>query len=265
MASDLLTKINQLSKREKNIIGALLLIFASLPFFYVTFPSWNQYIDSNSKISQSKKKLIEIESQTRRLEKIKGENQSLSQKIDDQKLYLAKTYEVDFLVEDLKKICDESSISLDSFTPSDPEPVNIVLEKQLEGDAGISKTTKLRQVLDKLKGQDLPVDLYRYPIEVRVTGNFTDILELFKKLEKYGRVISVNNISIGKAGTTKQGFDSRLSKAKPKKQEDKSGLIGAFDLVAYSLPSSKEETISTNQLQKNTRAKQFSYTRSRSR
>ncbi len=261
MAVDLLNKINKLSKREKTIAGVLLLIIASMPFFYITVPSWNQYIDSNSKIAQSKSKLIEIENQTRRLEKIKGENQKLSQKIDDQKLYLAKTYEIDFLVQDLKKICDESSISLDSFSPSDSEAVNIILEKQLEGDvSGVNKTAKLRQVLDKLKGQDLPVDLYRYPIEVRVTGNFTDILELFKKLEKYGRVISVDNISIGKAGT-KQGFDSRISKAKAKKQEDV-GLIGAFDLLAYSLPS-QEETISLNQLQKSTRKSTFSYTRKR--
>ena len=264
MAIDLLTKLNQLSKREKNILGVLILIVASMPFFYIAVPSWNQYVDSNNKISESKNKLIEIESQARRLEKIKGENQKLSQKIDDQKLYLAKTYEIDFLVQDLKKICDESSISLESFTPGDPEPVNIILEKQLESDLkGINKTTKLRQVLDKLKGQDLPVDLYRYPIEVRVTGNFTDVLELFKKLEKYGRVISVNNISIGKVGT-KQGFDSRISKAKTKKQEDTGSLIGAFDLAAYSLPSS-EETISYNQLQKSTRNAAFSYTRKRAK
>ena len=263
MAFDLLTKINKLSIREKNIVGMLILIIVSLPFFYITVPSWNQYIDSNSKISQNKNKLTEIESQARRLEKIKSENQKLSQKIDDQKLYLAKTYEIDFLVQDLKKICDESSISLDSFTPSDPEPVNIVLERQLEGDIhGINRAVKLKQVLDKLKGQDLPVDLYRYPIEVRVAGNFTDILELFKKLEKYGRVISVDNISIGKAGT-KQGFDSRISKAKAKKQEDGS-LIGSFDLVAYSLPS-REENLSLNQLQTNTRKSTFSYTRKRPR
>lgn len=264
MALDLLTKINKLSKREKNIVGGLLIIIASLPFFYITVPSWNQYADSSSKISNNKNKLIEIENQTRKLEKIKGENQKLSKKIEDQKLFLAKTYEIDFLVQDLKKICDESSISLESFTPSDPESVNIILEEQLKGDVqGISNTAKLRQVLDKLKGQDLPVDLYRYPIEVKVTGNFTDILELFKKLEKYGRVISVDNISIGKAGT-KQGFDSRLSKAKAKKQENTGSLTGAFDLVAYSLPS-REETITANQLQKSTKTKSFSYTRSRPR
>ncbi|OGI08872.1 MAG: hypothetical protein A3I68_02145 [Candidatus Melainabacteria bacterium RIFCSPLOWO2_02_FULL_35_15] len=264
MAFNLLTKINQLSKREKNIVGMLLLIIASMPFFYMTVPSWNQYMDSTSKISQSKNKLFEIENQTRKLEKIKGENQKLSQKIDDQKLYLAKTYEIDFLVQDLKKICDESSISLDSFTPSDPEPMNIILEKQLQSDvSGGSKTIKLKQVLDKLKGQDLPVDLYRYPIEVRVTGNFTDILELFKKLEKYGRVISIDNISIGKTGT-KQGFDSRISKAKSKKQGNEGELIGAFDLAAYTLPL-REENISLNQLQKNTRNTAFSYTRKRAK
>ena len=263
MAFDLITKINKLSKREKNIVGILLLILASMPFFYITVPAWNEYIDSSSKISQNKNKLIEMESQIKKLEKIKGENQKLSKKIDDQKLYLAKTYEIDFLVQDLKKICDESSISLDSFTPSDPEPVNIILEKQLQADnAGGSRASKLRVVLDKLKGQDLPIDLYRYPIEVRVTGNFTDILELFKKLEKYGRVISVDNISIGKVGT-KQGFDSRISKAKAKKEDDGS-LTGAFDLVAYTLPS-QEETISYNDLKKSSRNTAFSYTRKRSK
>ena len=264
MAFDLINKLNKLSKREKYIVGSLILIVASLPFFYITVPSWNQYVDSQSKTSQNKNKLVEIDNQIRKLEKIKGENQKLSKKIDDQKLYLAKTYEVDFLVQDLKKICDESSISLESFTPSDPEPVNIILEEQIGSDIkGANRTTKIKQVLDKLKGQDLPVDLYRYPIEVRVTGNFTDILELFKKLEKYGRVISVNNISIGKAGT-KQTFDSRLSKAKAKKQEDDKSLTGAFDLAAYSLPLG-DETISLNQLQKSTRKPAFSYTRSRPR
>lgn len=264
MAIDLITKINKLSKREKNIVGALILILSSLPFFYVTLPAWNQYIDSSGKVSQNKSKLTELEAQTKRLEKIKDENQKLSEKIDDQKLYLAKTYEIDFLVQDLKKICDESSVSLESFTPSDPEPVNIVLEEQLGSTSqGLSRTTKLREVLDKLKGQDLPVDLYRYPIEVRVTGNFTDILELFKKLEKYGRVISIDNISVGKSGS-KQTFDSRLSKAKAKKQQDTGTLTGAFDLLAYTLPL-QNESITTSQLQKTTKKPAFSYSRSRAR
>ena len=264
MAFDLISKLNQLSKREKIITGTLILIVSSLPFFYITVPSWNQYIDSTSKISQNKNKLTELEAQIKRLEKIKDENKKLSQSINDQKLYLAKTYEIDFLVQDLKKICDESSISLESFTPSDPEPVNIILEKQLEDSApGPNKTSNLKQVLDKLKGQDLPVDLYRYPIEVKVIGNFTDILELFKKLEKYGRVISVDNISIGKAGT-KQGFDNKISKGKSKKQEDLGNLTAAFDLATYSLPS-KEEAISVNQLQRSTKSSSFSYTRKKSR
>ncbi len=264
MAFDLISKINKLSKREKNIVGVLILIMASIPFFYVTLPSWNQYVDSQSKISQHKNKLSGIESQISKLEKIQDENNKLSKKIEDQKVFLAKTYEIDFLVQDLKKICDESSITLESFTPSDPEPVNIILEEQVSGTAaGLSRTTKLRQVFDKLKGQDLPIDLYRYPISVQVTGNFTDILELFKKLEKYGRVISVNNISIGKAGT-KQVFDSRMSKAKSKKQEDDKSLTGAFDLVAYTLPL-KDENLSLNQLQTTSRKPSFLYGRSRPR
>ncbi len=263
MAFDFIKKINQLSKREKYILGSLVLIVSSLPFFYVTVPAWNQYADSHAKISQNKNRLVGIEGQISKLEKIKGENEKLAKKIDEQKLFLAKTYEIDFLVQDLKKICDDSSVTLESFTPSDPEPVNIILDEQLGGVAGFNRTIRLRQVLDKLKGQDLPVDLYRYPISVQITGNFTDILELFKKLEKYGRVISVNNISIGKAGT-KQTFDSRLSKAKAKKSEDEGKLTGAFDLLAYSLPP-KDENIDLDQLQKNTRKPVFSYSRSRTR
>lgn len=243
--------INKLTNREKNIVGVLILILSSLPFFYLTLPGWNKYIESGSKTEQNKRRLNALDLQIKRLEKFKQLNIDLSKKLEKQKLYLAKSYEIDFLVEDLKKLCDESSISLESFTPAGTEPINIVLEKQAEAETQ-GKTydkAKLKQTLDKLKGQDLPVDLYKLPIEVRVTGDFTDILELFKKLEKYGRVISIDNISIGKI-EAKETFGNRLTKSKPKKQSTVTGsLFGNFDLIAYSLPK-EDETISATQLQK---------------
>lgn len=242
-------KLSKLNQREKKLLGFMLLALSSIPFFQFTLPTWNKYIESSTKVKEGHAKLKDLESRIKGLEKLKKENLEISKKIDVQKLYLAKDYEIDFLVQDLKKICDESSISLESFTPSNPEPINIVLEKQLIAQGGDKSSTqgKLRQVIDKLKGQDLPIDLYRYPIEVRITGNFSDIIELFKKLEKYGRVISVENITIGKV-QTKQGSDSRTGKSKTKKQPD-GGLISTFNLVAYSLPDS-DETLSTSELKK---------------
>lgn len=241
--------INKLSSRERNMVGMLLLIFSTLPFFYLTVPSWNSYIESINKTSQDKRKLNDLEENISKLEKYKKENIELSKKFDSQKLYLAKSYEIDFLVQDLKKICDESSISLESFTPSNAEPVNILIEKQIEKETQGKQTgtAKLKQVYEKLKGQDIAVDLYKFPIEVRVTGNFTDIVELFKKLEKYGRVISVENISIGKI-QNKKSFGDRLSKSKPKQEADSGELYSTFDLVAYSA-AKEDETLPFNALE----------------
>lgn len=241
---------SKLSPREKNIIGMLLLVLSSLPFFYYTLPAWNNYTDSISKTQQGKSKLEDLDAQIKRLEKYQIKNIELAKKIETQKKYLAKSYEIDFLVQDLKKICDESSITLESFTPSGSEPVNIILEKQLqtENELKRGKRGKLKEAVDKLKGQDLPVDLYRFPIEVKITGDFTDIVELFKKLEKYGRVISVENISIGKV-QTKETFD-RLSRVKPKQRDTEDGsLFSTFDLVAYSLPR-EDEVLPFTQLEK---------------
>ncbi len=243
--------IKKLKPRERNLVGFLLVVLSTLPFFQFTLPAWNTYTDAQNKIIENKNRLNSLEFQIRKLEKIKKENVVLSKKIDTQKLYLAKSYEIDFLVQDLKKLCDESSISLESFTPLGQEPVNIIIEKQLEEESAtrLHKSTKSKQVFEKLKGQELPVDLYKFPIEVKVTGNFTDIIELFKKLEKYGRVISVENISIGKV-QVKQPGGNRLSKSKSKKKNTDTGsLYGIFDLIAYSLPET-EETLPFNQLQK---------------
>ena len=255
--------IKKLSNREKTMIGLLVVVFSTFPFFYLTVPTWNSYMDSSNKILQDRGKLNDLDVRIRRLEKLKDENIKLSKKLENQKLYLAKSYEIDFLVQDLKKICDESSISLESFTPSTPEPVNIVLEKQIEEETKgrSSKSTRLKQAFAKLKGQDLPIDLYRFPIEVKVTGNFTDIIELFKKLEKYGRVISVDNISIGKV-QAKESFGDRLSKTKLKKQESETGtLFGTFDLIAYT-SAKDEETIPFSALEKTTKTT-FKYKRKR--
>ena len=243
--------IKKLTGREKNIVGILLTILATMPFFYLTLPSWNNYNDLSSKIQNNQNKLKDTNRQIQKLENLKSENLNLFKKVESQKQYLAKSYEIDFLVEDLKKICDESSISLESFTPSTSEPINIVLEKQLESESQNSPNNfgNYKQALEKLKGKDLPIDLYRFPIEVKVTGDFTDLLELFKKLEKYGRVISVENISIGKI-EAKQAFQDRLSKAKQKKEETSLGsLYSSFDLVAYSA-AKEDETISFSQLKK---------------
>lgn len=243
--------LKKLSPRERNLIGFLLVTLSTLPFFLYTLPTWNQYLQSITSIKDDEAKIQGLDSRISNLEKLKIENIKLSKKIEAQKIYLAKSYEIDFLVQDLKKLCDESSIALESFTPINPEPVNIVLEKQLQSESKgrVTNQAKLRDVLEKLKGQDLPVDLYRFPIEVKVTGNFTDIIELFKKLEKYGRVISVENISIGKIQAKKSG-GNRLSKAKTKKETTDTGsLLSTFDLVAYSLPN-KDETLSANELEK---------------
>ena len=244
--------LSKLTKREKHITGILIFVLSTLPFFYLTYPSWNAYVETGSKLIQDKRRLNDLEGQIKKLQKYKSQNSELAKKLENQKSYLAKSYEIDFLVQDLKKICDESSITIESFTPTSPEPINIILEKQAEseilGKGNTSKKEKIKKTLDKLKGQDLPVDLYRFPIEVKVTGNFTDILELFKKLEKYGRVISVENISIGKI-QVKENFGNRLTKSKPKKQTDTGGLFGSFDLVAYNLPR-EEEVLPAIELEK---------------
>lgn len=252
----------KLNQREKTLVGFLIVIVSTVPFFQLTLPAWNKYIEAKGKITDDKNKLSELERKIRNLEKLKGENINILKKLDSQKIYLAKTYEIDFLVQDLKRICDESSISLDSFTPSSAEPINIVLERQAEGE--VQNRGKMKQALDKLKGQDLPIDLYRFPIEVTVSGNFTDIVELFKKLEKYGRVISVDNISIGKI-QSKKFTGNRLSKSSAKKEKVDTGtLLSTFDLVAYSLPDN-DETIPVKELQRSTRSSRagFKYSKNR--
>ncbi len=255
------SKLNNLSQREKNLVSGLLIVFSTIPFFQVTIPAWNNYTESKSKISMDKSKLSNLELNIRKLEKLKKENQIIAKKIEGQKLYLAKSYELDFLAQDLKKICDESSITLESFTPSNAEPINIILDKQatLEIAGQNNNRRKAREAIDKLKEQNFPVDLYRFPIEVKVSGNFTDIVDLFKKLENYGRVISIENISIGKV-QAKQAFQNRLSKAKSKKEKKDTGsLLSTFDLIAYSLPW-KEETLSYSELQRSTAGLQSSFT-----
>ncbi len=246
--------INKLSKREKMLVGVLILAVSTVPFFQLTIPAWNKYNEFNTKIKELQNKLFETGSKIKKLERLKSENQKMLKKVEGQKIYLAKSYEIDFLVQDLKKICDESLISLESFTPTNPEPVNIVLEKQLEADSAGGQRNKLKEALEKLKGQDLPIDLYRFPVEVRVAGNFSEVLELLKKLETYGRVISVENISIGKIQSKDFGGGNRLSKSKSKKKAETGGLLSTFDLVAYSLPLS-DEKIPVKQLQKSLGAK----------
>lgn len=252
----------KLNQREKTLLGILLIIVSTIPFFQYTIPTWNKYTEARQRTKDDKSKLRDLDLKIKTLEKLKNENISILKKLDFQKMYLAKSYEIDFLVQDLKKICDESSISLDSFTPSTAEPVNIVLEKQLE--EGSQNRTNIKQALDKLKGQDLPIDLYRFPIEVKVSGDFTDIIELFKKLERYGRVISVDNISIGKI-QSKKFTGNRLSKSSSKKQTTDTGsLLGTFDLIAYSLPDSNE-TLSVKELQRNLNSSKsgFKFTKKR--
>lgn len=260
--------MKKLSKREKNIVGALLVVLSTIPFFQFTLPSWNHLQEVNNSSGDTKSKISSIETKVKKLEKLKIVNDDLTKKIDQQKLYLAKSYELDFLVQDLKRICDESSVSLESFTPTSTEPINIILEKQVDLDTAPvqvkgkknPRATKLsfKEKLDRLKGQEFPIDLYRLPIEVKVTGNFRDVVDLFRKLEKYGRVISVNNISIGKVQSKRSSGD-RLSKTKQVEKENTGKLFASFDLIAYSLPE-KEETISVKDLQKSkTSSKKFRF------
>ncbi len=259
--------IKKLSSREKNIVGALILVLSTIPFFQFTLPAWNEYNQLNDSLNSDKGKISSIDIQIKKLEKLKGKNLDLSKKVEDQKLFLAKSHEIDFLVQDLKRLCDESSVSLESFTPANSQPINIVLEKQVDLDAipqtkgkNDNRAQRAKQALEKLKGQELPIDLYSLPIEVKVTGSFRDFVDLFKKLEKYGRVISVDNISIGKVQSKRSGGD-RLSKAKKEDKTDLDKLFGSFDLIAYSLPA-ETETISIKDLQKSkTTSKSFRFKR----
>lgn len=246
--------LNKLTEREKKLIGILLIIGASIPFFIQTLPSWREYTSSKKQIVNDKSRLKQMGSQISKLEKLQNENKKLVKKIDNQKKFLAKSQELDFLAQDLKRICDESSVSLESFTPSGIEPVNIILEKQIDEETqGKARGYKTAQsIKEKLKGQDLPVDLYRLPIEVKIKGNFIDIVDLFKKLEKYGRVISVENISIGKVES--KGSSDRYSKTMASiKETGRTSLFSSFDLVAYSSPK-EEESLPFSSLEKSAKS-----------
>lgn len=255
--------MNKLNERETKLVGLLLVVAASIPFFVLTMPAWNEYTQTISLTSKNNSKASNIKFQISKLEKLKGENKTLEKKINIRKAYLAKSYEIDFLVQDLKNICNESSITLESFTPTEPEPINIVLQNQVGDElAGRVKQTKAyKKQRKQLRAQSLPVDVYKFPIEVKVTGNFTDILELFKKLETYGRVISVDNIAIGKIQSRRKG-GSRLSKSKSKKENTYDGtLFSTFNLIAYSLPD-RDEVLPFTSLERSAR-QSFKYKKPR--
>lgn len=260
--------LSKLSAREKNLVGFLFLVVALMPVFVFTLPAWREYNQVKDSVNSNSQKTRSLESKIKKLIKLKSENSKLTKKIDKRKQFLAKSYEIDFLVQDLKAICDESSVSLESFTPSEIEPLNIVLEKQLEAESqGKLIKSKVSSSKKKLKDETLPIDLYRLPIEVKIIGNFRDLVELFSRLEKYGRVISVENISIGKIqakkrGGTGSGNRYSSSKTQPKKQEnvDKGTLYTSFDLVAYSLPR-EEEVIPFKSLERSIKSS-FKYKKS---
>lgn len=230
------TSTAKLSQREINLIGLMLIALALIPFFIFTVPAWRDFTQKRQTVESNNDRIKNIKQQIRLLPKITKENLELKKKMTVRKAFLANSHEIDFLVQDLKTICDESSVSLESFVPGDIEPVNIVLLKQLEQEQIAKNLNKsnIKKSREKLKDQSLQVDLYRLPIEVRIVGNFTDILELFKNLEKYGRVISVDNISIGKVQSRKSSSKNRFSSGST------ASLYTTFDLVAYSLANENQ-------------------------
>ena len=96
--------INKLSKREKVLVGVLILAVSTVPFFQFTIPAWNKYNEFNTKIKELQDKLFETGSKIKKLEKLKSENQKILKKVEGQRIYLAKSYEIDFLVQDLKAL-----------------------------------------------------------------------------------------------------------------------------------------------------------------
>jgi Tfp pilus assembly protein PilO len=229
--------MNKLSQREKKLVGFLLVVVASIPFFLITMPAWKEYSSLKSQIVSDEIQASALKNQLGSERDLIEENRILEKKLRIRKAFLAQDSEIDFLVQDLKNICDESSVSLESFTPTEVEPVNIILEKQLLSEIqGPSRKTVANA--RQRQNDSLQVDLYRYPIEIKTTGKYTDIIEMFKKLEKYGRVISIDNLSLGKIQTKKNlGRDARFNKAKKQKNLNSSDgtLTLSFDLLAYSL------------------------------
>lgn len=191
--------MKKLTGRQRLLLIASLFIAAFAVFWWGVFPAFS-----------------EIEAHWKELKQAKFENQSLLRKLanekqaEEQKLSLEnqirslrgavpKTAELDLFVLDLEEMC--KACHLDLVAVEDPE--GEVLRELKAAEEAVNEPTPSPQKTKAAKPNPAPrvpskvnVALKSLTKQVFITGSYSSMIELMRKLEDYQRIIGISHLAV---------------------------------------------------------------------
>jgi|GEM_PF-2224195 len=253
--------------REKILVAALPLVLAVVMWFAVTSQAVTDWQNKDQELKDTEKEQLVLKSKIASLNKLKDDQKKLELDIESLRSAVPKSPDVDLLMIDLERMCQETGMDLVSLKPPNKEKLKEIADEQKEQtelaetgsklslggknkDAAISRP-KTGEDTDKDKGKkdkkakgkskakkekpkpvltpEQEAGLNTLLVECVVSGDYPSFVELMKKLEAYQRVIGVTQIQIDLPEI------SQSAKQKQKVELNKDLKIG-FLLTTYYLP-----------------------------
>jgi Tfp pilus assembly protein PilO len=217
-----------------------------------TYPA---FLDAQSKLQEVKQKeadkaRLDVKLKDKSL--VEAEKQNLETQIQLLRGAVPKSPEMDLLVLDMEKLCNESGVDLIAVEEPAPETLQAIktsessmqeLSSQNDGKITMGSKSLPKPSIVQAKtdgktdtGQPKPDDtaLKKVLKEVYVTGDYDGILAYMKRLESYQRVLGVSNVSLAMA--TKGSEVQRTPAAEKAKKLELNQPVLSYLMTVYYLP-----------------------------
>lgn len=162
---ELESKLDIFRKYQQFVYGAIVIIVALQLIFGVVMPSINEYNNESKSLRQYRRVLKLKQAQAADKENIRLELERLQSVLDDKK-------QVFFNEDDVKEFM------ISGFS-------NMVAANDIQLNSMVYKKTSLH-------GKDIHV----YPMDIKITSNFENLMFLFNELESYAKVVKINSVDV---------------------------------------------------------------------
>ncbi|MBX9880238.1 MAG: type 4a pilus biogenesis protein PilO [Candidatus Obscuribacterales bacterium] len=218
--------------REKILVCALPFALAAVMWFAVTSQAVTDWQAKDQELKDKSKEQVVLKSKITNLNKLKDDQKKLEVEIEALRASVPKAPDIDLLMIDVERMCQESGMDLVSVQPPGKDKLKEIAQEDKEQQQALEKSggklslggkNKSEAISGPDKDKDKAKDkdkkdkkakgktkekpkevltpeqeagLNTLLVQCSVTGDYPSFVELMKKLEAYQRVIGINQLEI---------------------------------------------------------------------
>jgi Tfp pilus assembly protein PilO len=200
-----------MSKSQKILLISLLPALLTLIFImYAVMPALGSLTKAKNELKAEKTSFSETQDKLNTLR----ENKKLMKRVEELRDKLAN-FEIQvpleddlaILLVDIEKFSNDFNVKVYNIESSPEKPIEIVDPKQEESK---DKQPSKKKKKNKDTSEELPINLFKIPLNILVKGNYPSVLSFINAMENYERKITINGIALLNDKKDESGINPKI-------------------------------------------------------